>query len=298
MAVYHKNYISEYRKIRGLTQQQLGELVGVETSQISKYESGESMPPWDKIVKMVNVLHVDSEELWGGEKLNKEGNSTLDISKGQVVRREMFSSADEVNVTISLDGIQFSTACVRKWEDVEYIDLIVLEDKEILVIRKSSEDAIDSKKWSKIKEGKMYSRKITGRGFPSQIYKMMKWSKGYRFKIKGCCTLNASDKSEQLWFFRFKDAIGIPMSSGAREKVGVLDKDLESDVLTVLNEIEMQKKIDSAEREEMKKAGKNPGPVKIYICEPDEWGQYSFGLPCEIHDIKPELVFEPRGEVP
>lgn len=294
MGTYHKNFICEYRKMCGFTQQQLGEIVGVDGSQISKYESGEDMPPWDKIEKIASALHTSTKELWGGEKINKAGKSGLDISKGQVIRSELFSTADEIGVTISVEGIQFSTTCVRKWEEVEYIDLLILEDQEILVIRKSTEDALDSKRWSKMKEGRKYSRMLTGRDVCKQIYNMMHWSKGYKFKIKACSTVNADDQDEQIWYFKFKEARGIPMSSRAREKSGIRDEEIDAEVLNALNEVESKKQQDSLRRKQLKEEGKNPGPVELYICYPDEWGQYRFGLPCEIHGIKPEIHLEPR----
>ena len=50
--------IKEIRKNKGYTQEQLSELVGIETSSLSGIESGRFCPSLHVLEKMANVLHI------------------------------------------------------------------------------------------------------------------------------------------------------------------------------------------------------------------------------------------------
>lgn len=57
--------LKEIRKRKGLSQQQLAELVGMEsTNNISKLESGEQLPKKENLEKICEVLNVDVKELF------------------------------------------------------------------------------------------------------------------------------------------------------------------------------------------------------------------------------------------
>ena len=55
--------LTALRKEKGLTQERLAELVGLQKLQIYRYEKGESQPTLDVIKKMAVVLCVTSDEL-------------------------------------------------------------------------------------------------------------------------------------------------------------------------------------------------------------------------------------------
>lgn len=59
--------LKEARKFKGLTQEQLGKLIGVKKATISSYESGNSQPDVYKIVKLLEALEVDANYLWQDE---------------------------------------------------------------------------------------------------------------------------------------------------------------------------------------------------------------------------------------
>lgn len=57
--------IAQYRKVRGLTQGQLGEKIGVVKQTVGNYERGDRQPTHDIILKITNVLDVDPAKLYG-----------------------------------------------------------------------------------------------------------------------------------------------------------------------------------------------------------------------------------------
>lgn len=86
----------ELRKQKGLTQQQLAELVGVHTQQLKRYEGGISQPTFDVIRNMAMALGVSSDYLLFGEgergpdetlKLQFEAVSKFDPEAKKVVQQ-------------------------------------------------------------------------------------------------------------------------------------------------------------------------------------------------------------------
>ncbi len=61
------NYIAKKRRALNLTQEQLGEMLGVSNKTISKWENGKCMPDYSIIQKLCEVLHVTLAELMDGE---------------------------------------------------------------------------------------------------------------------------------------------------------------------------------------------------------------------------------------
>ena len=67
--------LRQLREESGLTQQQLGDLIGVTNSVISYYELNERIPSPEVLKKFASIFHVTSDYLLGIERTR-----TLDIS--------------------------------------------------------------------------------------------------------------------------------------------------------------------------------------------------------------------------
>lgn len=57
--------IIEYRKANGLSQKDLGEMLGVSNKAVSKWENGESMPKMSTLLKLAEMTGIDGNELIG-----------------------------------------------------------------------------------------------------------------------------------------------------------------------------------------------------------------------------------------
>lgn len=67
--------VKELRLEKGLTQQQLANLLGVAVSAISSYESGSRYPSYEVLISISRIFHVSTDYLLGLDKLN-----TVDVS--------------------------------------------------------------------------------------------------------------------------------------------------------------------------------------------------------------------------
>ena len=62
-------FICDMRKQRGMTQEQLGETLGVTNKTVSRWETGKYMPDIDKLRELSTVLNVSINELLAGERI-------------------------------------------------------------------------------------------------------------------------------------------------------------------------------------------------------------------------------------
>ena len=60
--------LKELRDSKGLTQTELGKLLGVSKSVISKYETSMSYPPYDTLISIAQVFKVSTDYMLGLEK--------------------------------------------------------------------------------------------------------------------------------------------------------------------------------------------------------------------------------------
>ncbi len=85
-------FIAELRRERGLTQQQLGELVGATNKTVSRWETGSYMPPIEVLELLSKEFSVSINEIVAGERLSVQD----------------FRSAAEQNLADALKNSAFS----------------------------------------------------------------------------------------------------------------------------------------------------------------------------------------------
>ena len=94
-------FIASLRRGEGLTQQALGERLGVSNKTVSRWENGNYMPDIDMLQSLSQQLHVSIHELLAGERLPDE-----------VFR----ARADEIVTEAAAAGIFSRTERERQWK--------------------------------------------------------------------------------------------------------------------------------------------------------------------------------------
>ena len=64
--------LKELRKQNNMTQEQLGEKVGVTNKTVSRWETGKYMPPIECLKLLSDIYQISINEILTGEKLNEE----------------------------------------------------------------------------------------------------------------------------------------------------------------------------------------------------------------------------------
>ena len=65
-------FLKELRKQNNMTQEQLGEKVGVTNKTVSRWETGKYMPPIECLKLLSDIYQISINEILTGKKLNEE----------------------------------------------------------------------------------------------------------------------------------------------------------------------------------------------------------------------------------
>lgn len=83
-------FLKELRNENGMTQEQLGEKIGVSNKTISRWETGSYMPPVDCLNMLSDIYHISINEILGGERAS----------------RDEFTKIAEQNITATLKELE------------------------------------------------------------------------------------------------------------------------------------------------------------------------------------------------
>jgi len=105
-------FLKELRNENGMTQEQLGEKIGVSNKTISRWETGNYMPPVECLNMLSDIYHISINEILGGERASGDD----------------FTKMAEENITVTLKELE------KEWQVFEKKMICVLAVTTILTI--------------------------------------------------------------------------------------------------------------------------------------------------------------------
>jgi len=99
--------IANFRKAKGITQTELGELLGVSNQAVSKWEMEMTMPDVMLLPEIAKVLDVDLNDLYGTNKEVPEFSGPVSISETNTQDKRILNiiaEVDDVDVKIKMPG--------------------------------------------------------------------------------------------------------------------------------------------------------------------------------------------------
>jgi len=109
----------------------------------------------------------------------------IDFRGYEIARTQFFTSANMISVTFSPRYIRFSSECVRKFENTEYIDFLVHPYEPVCIANPCSAEYKDKMQWSKLRNGKIYCKEISGAAFLDTLYELFNWNTAYKYRLRG-----------------------------------------------------------------------------------------------------------------
>lgn len=108
------NRIIELRKQRGLSQKELGDMLGVSNKAVSKWENGESMPKTTTMVKLAELLGIDGNELIGFEaiKVDEADSRQIEIDKLKTENKILASKLNKIDKKRKRSVLIVSIICI------------------------------------------------------------------------------------------------------------------------------------------------------------------------------------------
>ena len=121
----------------------------------------------------------------GGDDEILELGDSFEFDGFQVVRREFFAHLREPTVSFNDYKFAVNSACLSKFKDTAFVQVMIDRSKKMLALRPCGEDDKDSYSWCLISKGKRKPRPVTCRLFFAMIYAMMGWDFEDKYKILG-----------------------------------------------------------------------------------------------------------------
>lgn len=109
----------------------------------------------------------------------------FDLDGFQVVRREFFAHLREPSVSFNNCKFSVNAACLSKFPDTEYVQVLVNRETKVLALRPCAEGARDSFLWCNETKGKRKPKAVTCKLFFAKIVSLMDWNPNYRYKLLG-----------------------------------------------------------------------------------------------------------------
>lgn len=103
----------------------------------------------------------------------------------QVVRREFFAHINEPSVTFNNYKFYVNTACLKRFPQAEFVQVLVNQESKTLAIRPCLPGERDACAWCCGNPGKRKPKQITCKMFFAKVFTMMGWNLDYRYKLLG-----------------------------------------------------------------------------------------------------------------
>ena len=126
----------------------------------------------------------------------------LDLSGYEVVRAQYFATLQNPAMTLSNGKLRFNTACLKKFEDVEYVELLLNSVDRCIAIRPCEKDNANAIRWGRLKEGRWCASTLGCRGLAKALFDMMEWEEGLKYRFRGQLVGQDDDK---LMLFELDD---------------------------------------------------------------------------------------------
>lgn len=109
----------------------------------------------------------------------------LDLTGYEVVRAQYFSTLRNPAMTISNGRLRFNTACLKKFENVEYVELLLNSVDRCVAIRPCEKGNPNAIHWGRLKEGRWCASTLGCRGQAKTLFDIMEWEEGLKYRFRG-----------------------------------------------------------------------------------------------------------------
>ena len=116
---------------------------------------------------------------------NAEVMNRLNLSGYEVVRAQYFSTLQNPAMTISNGKLRFNTSCLKKFEDVEYVELLLNSVDRCVAIRPCEKGNPNAIHWGRLKEGRWCASTLGCRGQAKTLFDIMEWEEGLKYRFRG-----------------------------------------------------------------------------------------------------------------
>lgn len=130
----------------------------------------------------------------------------LDLEGYQNVRGTFFSSARKPSMTIAGGKMRFNTTCLRLFESVEYVELLLNTVKKCIAIRPCTKENPNAIRWGRLREERWSVSTFSCKGLARTLFGIMNWEDDSRYQFRGQIIKN---NEEKLLLFELEEPVVI-----------------------------------------------------------------------------------------
>ena len=152
----------------------------------------------------------------GVRRIRKSNFSAFDFDGYQVVRGPFLSSRPECPcLSVTNDRISFNVFCMRKFENVKHVQLLLHPTERKLAIRPCSPGDQHSIRWRSDPEKPVVTKTICCPHFGNALFQIMNWNPDYMYHIRGSWAARARD---EIIVFNLANAVPAAVMETASEE--------------------------------------------------------------------------------
>lgn len=145
---------------------------------------------------------VDQKE--GLRKIRRSSFSAFNLDGYQVVRGQFLTTRPDCPCISIVNGkINFNVYCLRKFENVEYVQLLLHPTERKMAIRPCKKKDVHSISWHPEEGKSLLSKSISCPHFASALYQIMEWNPDFAYRVRGSW---ASRGVDQIIVFSLQNA--------------------------------------------------------------------------------------------
>ena len=138
-------------------------------------------------------------------RIDKRSLSEFNLSGYQVVRSQFMQVRYEgPSITISGEKISFNTFCMKKFENIGFVQLLLHPTERKIAIRPCRERDTHSIRWRPDAEKPIYQKSLSCQHFGNALYGIMEWNPDYMYRIRGTWAMRGN---EQIIVFNLVNAM-------------------------------------------------------------------------------------------
>jgi len=127
---------------------------------------------------------VDRKE--GVRRIRRSSFSAFDLEGYQVVRGQFLTARPDCPCISLVNGrITFNTVCMKKFEAIEYVQLLLHPTERKMAIRPCAKEDAHSIKWRPDQDKPLIPKTISCPHFSNALYQIMDWNPDYAYRVRG-----------------------------------------------------------------------------------------------------------------
>ncbi|MBQ9574979.1 MAG: recombinase family protein [Synergistaceae bacterium] len=112
----------------------------------------------------------------------------------EIVRADYFSLLEKPHIVMKNGKLKFSTVCLKKFEDVEHVELLLNTLKKTIAVRPCSAGNPNAIRWGQLHDKRLVSRTMSCKGLSGILFALMNWEEKSTYKFIGQFLRNGEEK--------------------------------------------------------------------------------------------------------